>query len=226
VNETTVILENVSKTFKSGSEDLRVLRDVNLTASAGESLAVVGASGCGKSTLLNLIGGLDKVDSGMIRSCGYEVSKLSEKQLTAYRSGGVGFIFQFHYLLKDFTAVENVMLPMLMKGSGRRKAQTAAMQLLEKVQVDKRSSHYPSQLSGGERQRVALARALINSPRLILADEPTGNLDEKHKALVADLLFALTADSGKTLLLVTHAADLAARAGSTLKLSEGQLIPL
>jgi len=226
VNEATVVLDNVSKTFKSGPENLRVLNNVNMTASAGESLAVVGASGCGKSTLLNLIGGLDRADSGTIVSCGYEVSKLSEKQLTSYRSTGVGFIFQFHYLLKDFTAVENVMLPMLMKGSGQRKAREEAMQLLEKVQVDPRASHYPSQLSGGERQRVALARALINSPRLILADEPTGNLDENHKALVADLLFSLTADSGKTLILVTHAADLAARAGSTLRLSEGQLIPV
>jgi len=224
VNEPTVILDNVCKSFESGSDKLRVLRDVCLTAFPGNSLAVVGASGCGKSTLLNLIGGLDKVDSGVIRSCGFEVSELSEKQLTSYRSGGVGFIFQFHYLLKDFTAVENVMLPMLMRGAGRRKTQAAAMQLLEKVQVDNRSDHYPSQLSGGERQRVALARALINNPMLILADEPTGNLDENHKKLIADLLFSLTSESGKTLLLVTHAADLAARAGRTLKLSEGQLL--
>jgi len=226
VNEATVTLENVSKTFKSGSDNLNVLRDVNLTAYSGDSLAVVGASGCGKSTLLNLIGGLDTADSGVITACGYEVSKLSEKQLTTYRSGGVGFIFQFHYLLKDFTAVENVMLPMLMRGSGQRKARSAAMSLLDKVQVSNRSEHYPSQLSGGERQRVALARALINNPALILADEPTGNLDENHKNLVADLLFSLTADAGKTLLIVTHARDLADRAGRTLRLSEGQLIPL
>jgi lipoprotein-releasing system ATP-binding protein len=224
VNEETVYLDNVSKTFKSGTDTLEVLCNVNLKASRGESLAVVGSSGCGKSTLLNLIGGLEKADSGEIRACGYDVSGLSEKQLTEYRREGVGFIFQFHYLLKDFTALENVMLPMLMKGSDRIQAEKAAMDLLEKVQVSGRSEHFPSQLSGGERQRVALARALINDPRLILADEPTGNLDEKHKSLVADLLFSLTAESGKTLLLVTHAADLASRAGRVLKLSEGNLI--
>ena len=223
MNETTVLLDNVSKTFKSGSEDLRVLKNVSFSASPGDSLAVVGASGCGKSTLLNLIGGLDKADSGIISACGFEVSRLSEKQLTSYRTLGVGFIFQFHYLLKDFTALENVMLPMLMKGARQKIAREAAMSLLERVQVEKRSEHYPSQLSGGERQRVALARALINNPRLILADEPTGNLDEKHKALVADLLFSLTAESGKTLLLVTHAADLAERADRIMKLSDGQL---
>ena len=226
MNEITVVLDNVSKTFKSGSDDLRVLSNVSLTASRGESLAVVGTSGCGKSTLLNLIGGLDKIDSGNITACGFDVSNLSEKNLTSYRSEGVGFIFQFHYLLKDFTALENVMLPMLMKGSGQGQALSAGMELLEKVQVANRSEHFPSQLSGGERQRVALARALINDPQLILADEPTGNLDERHKALVADLLFSLTADSGKTLLLVTHAADLASRAGRTMKLTEGQLIPV
>ncbi len=225
MNETTVTLENVSKTFKSGSDNLKVLRDVNLMASSGDSLAVVGASGCGKSTLLNLIGGLDKADSGVITACGFEVSKLNEKQLTSYRTGGVGFIFQFHYLLKDFTALENVMLPLLMRGSRQQKARDASMSLLDKVQVSGRSGHYPSQLSGGERQRVALARALINNPTLILADEPTGNLDENHKKLVADLLFSLTADAGKTLVVVTHARDLADRAGRTLHLSEGQLIP-
>lgn len=224
MNEETVYLDNVSKTFKSGTDTLEVLCNVNLKAARGESLAVVGSSGCGKSTLLNLIGGLEKADSGEIRACGYEVSGLSEKQLTEYRREGVGFIFQFHYLLKDFTALENVMLPMLMKGSDRIQAEKAAMDLLEKVQVSGRSEHFPSQLSGGERQRVALARALINDPRLILADEPTGNLDEKHKSLVADLLFSLTAESGKTLLLVTHAADLASRAGRIMRLSEGNLI--
>ena len=226
MNEPTVILKQVSKTFRSGSDDLRVLRDVSLTAYGGDSIAVVGASGCGKSTLLNLIGGLDQADSGNISACGFDVSKLNENELTEYRSGGVGFVFQFHYLLKDFTALENVMLPMLMTGSGHRKAADEAMILLDKINVANRADHFPAQLSGGERQRVALARALINDPQLILADEPTGNLDEDHKALIADLLFSLTSESGKTLLLVTHAMDLASRADRILRLSEGQLIPV
>lgn len=226
MNEPNVVLKRVCKTYSSGSEKLRVLRDINLSASGGDSIAVVGASGCGKSTLLNLIGGLDRVDSGDIKACGFEVSMLSEKDLTAYRSGAVGFVFQFHYLLKDFTALENVMLPMLMAGSKQRDAADAAMSLLDEVKVTGRAGHYPAQLSGGERQRVALARALINDPQLILADEPTGNLDEDHKKMVADLLFSLTAESGKTLILVTHAMDLASRADKSLKLSEGQLIPV
>lgn len=223
MNNSTVDLKQVCKTYESGSENLKVLRDVNLTASAGDSIAVVGASGCGKSTLLNLIGGLDFADSGEISACGFDVTGLSERELTAYRSGGVGFIFQFHYLLKDFSALENVMLPMMMRGTGQKKSAKAAMQLLDQVQVGGRAGHFPAQLSGGERQRVALARALINDPQLILADEPTGNLDEEHKTMVADLLFSLTSDSGKTLILVTHALDLAARADRTMKLTEGQL---
>lgn len=226
MNEPTVLLNMVCKTYRSGSEDLRVLRDVNLSAADGESIAVVGASGCGKSTLLNLIGGLDRADSGSIMSCGYQVDRLGERALTSYRSAGVGFVFQFHYLLKDFSALENVMLPLVMRGTSRRKASIAAAGLLEQVRVADRSSHFPAQLSGGERQRVALARALINDPRLILADEPTGNLDEDHKAMVAELLFSLTSDAGKTLILVTHAGDLADRADRTLRLSEGQLIPV
>jgi len=137
---------------------------------------------------------------------------------------GVGFVFQFHYLLKDFTAAENVMLPMVMSGRSRRESLDAAMAALESVKTSDRADHYPSQLSGGERQRVALARAVINDPPLVLADEPTGNLDEDHKEMVARLLFSLTAQAGKTLLLVTHAPDLASRADRTMRLSEGRLV--
>lgn len=223
MNESTVVLNQVCKTYKSGSEQLKVLRNINLTASAGDSIAIVGASGCGKSTLLNLVGGLDVADSGDITACGYNVTELGENELTDYRSGGVGFIFQFHYLLKDFTALENVMLPMMMRGAGHRNSTERAMELLEKVKVNQRAGHFPTELSGGERQRVALARSLINNPQLILADEPTGNLDEEHKSMVSDLLFSLTSEAGKTLILVTHATDLASRADRMMKLSEGQL---
>ena len=215
----------MSKSFLSGTDHLQVLRDVDLQARTGESVAVVGSSGCGKSTLLNLIGGLETADSGRIEACGYDVSALGEKGLTRYRSLGVGFVFQFHYLLKDFTALENVMLPMVMAGRSRREAAEAAEAALDEVKVADRMSHYPSQLSGGERQRAALARALVNNPGLILADEPTGNLDEAHKELVAELLFSLTSKAGKTLILVTHAPDLASRADLMFHLSEGALVP-
>ena len=225
MNDSTVVLDGVSKSFRSGSDRLQVLKNVNLRVESGESVAVVGSSGCGKSTLLNLIGGLDTTDEGTLEACGYPVSVLSERGLTEFRSRGVGFVFQFHYLLKDFTALENVMLPMVMAGRRRSDAMNAARDGLERVRILDRSDHYPSQLSGGERQRAALARALVNDPGLILADEPTGNLDEAHKTMVADLLFSLTADAGKTLILVTHAVDLAERADRVLQLSEGTLVP-
>ena len=147
-----------------------------------------------------------------------------EKDLTEYRSRLVGFVFQFHYLLKDFTALENVMLPMVMAGTGKKAAAESAEAALERVGIAPRASHYPSQLSGGERQRAALARSLVNDPALILADEPTGNLDEEHKALTADLLFSLIADSGTSLVLVTHAPDLARRAQRRFTLRDGRLI--
>ena len=226
MSEWRVWVEDVYKTYLSGSEEIKVLRNASLQASAGESVAVVGASGCGKSTLLNLIGGLDRVDSGSIHACGYRIDRLNEKGLTAYRSKGVGFVFQFHYLLKDFTALENVMLPALMAGATNRRAKKDAGALLERVRMSDRTSHFPAQLSGGERQRVALARALINNPELVLADEPTGNLDEDHKTIVSDLLFSETAESGRVLILVSHSQELASRANRCLQLSEGQLIPI
>jgi lipoprotein-releasing system ATP-binding protein len=173
--------------------------------------------------LLNLAGALDNPDSGTIISCGYNITGLPESKLTSYRSESVGFVFQFHYLLKDFTALENVMLPVLMRGSGRKKAAELALEQLEKVNMQDRLSHYPSQLSGGERQRAALARALVNNPEIILADEPTGNLDESNKSAVSDLLFSLISESGKSLLLVTHAEDLADRASKKYRLHEGEL---
>lgn len=225
MNNPLLKIEGLNKGFDSGSDRLAVLRDISLEVGAGESVAIVGSSGCGKSTLLNLIGGLDSADTGTIDASGYQVTSLSERGLTDYRTRGVGFVFQFHYLLKDFSALENVMLPIVMAGMDRKDAAEAAMAALERVHVAARASHFPSQLSGGERQRVALARALINNPGIILADEPTGNLDEAHKSMVADLLFSLTAEAGKILIIVTHAGDLAARAGRTYRLSEGTLSP-
>ena len=218
-------IKNVEKTYTSNADVLNVLKGVNLELAAGESIAIMGASGCGKSTLLNLVGGLDKVETGEINACGHAVSSLKEKELTHYRSMVVGFVFQFHYLLKDFTVLENVILPKLVSGRSRREAISTALELLEQVGIVERKEHYPAQLSGGERQRAALARALVNDPKIILADEPTGNLDEEHKAIVADLIFDLPTRMGKSMLLVTHAADLAARANKVCLLKDGVLIP-
>lgn len=225
MNNPILSVRCLEKSYKSGSDTLNVLNNINLEVQAGESISIMGASGCGKSTLLNLIGGLDRVTAGKIDACGYPVDELSEKNLTSYRSRVIGFVFQFHYLLKDFTAQENIMLPMLMQGTSKKQAANHARQSLEQVGILDRSTHYPAQLSGGERQRVALARALINNPRLILADEPTGNLDEKHKSLVADLIFGVIRESGKSLLLVTHAEELAVRADTRYLIKEGQLLP-
>lgn len=223
MNDTILSVRGVEKSYISGSEVLRVLKDVNLEVRTGESISIMGTSGSGKSTLLNLIGGLDKADSGEIHACGYNITGMGEKEATQYRSEVVGFVFQFHYLLKDFTALENVMLPMLMQGVSRKRAETRALEFLDQAGVAERSHHYPSQLSGGERQRAALARALVNNPKLIIADEPTGNLDEEHRAMVTDLIFDLLLESGKSLLLVTHAEDLARKADRMLYLKEGLL---
>ena len=223
MNKPLLSVRGLVKSYDSGDEKLHVIRNVDLDVAAGESVAVTGASGCGKSTLLNLIGGLDRPDSGSIISGGFRVHNAAERDLTEYRSRLVGFVFQFHYLLKDFTALENVMLPMVMAGTGKKAAAVSAEAVLERVGIAPRAAHYPSQLSGGERQRAALARALVNKPALILADEPTGNLDEEHKAVTADLIFSLIADSGTSLIIVTHAPDLARRAERRFTLRDGCL---
>lgn len=221
MNELLVQVENLYKTYRSGKEDLHILRGVEFSVSRGLSLAITGESGSGKSTLLNILGGLDDATSGLIRVGNRELSKMSEKDLTAYRSSTVGFVFQFHYLLKDFTALENVMLPACVAGMRRSLAKEKARELLAEVRLEDRVSHFPSQLSGGERQRVAVARAMINNPELILADEPTGNLDPENSGLVADLLYATAETHGKTLIVVTHDNAVAARASRHLSLQAG-----
>jgi lipoprotein-releasing system ATP-binding protein len=173
---------------------------------------VNGQSGSGKSTLLNILGGLDRSDSGSVLVAGVEISGMTESGLTSFRRNRVGFIFQFHYLLKDFTALENVMLPAYMAGMKKKDALEKARSLLSDVRLEARLHHFPSQLSGGERQRVAVARAMINDPDMVLADEPTGNLDAQNSALVAELLYREAEKWGKTLIVVTHDEKVACQA--------------
>lgn len=218
-----VSVTNLEKTYASGSETLTVLHELNLEVDAGSKVAVVGESGSGKSTLLNIIGGIDKPTSGSVIAGKWDVGALSESDLAEYRSHFIGLIFQFHYLLKDFTALENVCMPALIAGKNRRKTQEIARSLLEDVGVADRMSHLPSQLSGGERQRVAVARSLINSPELILADEPTGNLDPANAEKIGGLLFSMAEKYKKTLILVTHDLRLAEQADFQRRIVEGKL---
>jgi lipoprotein-releasing system ATP-binding protein len=218
-----VTVENLVKNYISGTETLYILRGVSFSVEQGVSVAITGQSGSGKSTLLNILGGLDKTDSGSVVVAGVEIMGLSEKKLSAYRSRQVGFIFQFHYLLKDFSALENVMLPAYMFGMKKKEAFEKARALLSDVKLDERIDHFPSQLSGGERQRVAVARSLVNDPSLILADEPTGNLDPDNSGMVAELLYSTSTKWGKTLIVVTHDEKLASRAERRYTLEAGVL---
>jgi lipoprotein-releasing system ATP-binding protein len=218
-----VEVQNLYKSFRSGEEILEILKGVSLSIEVGTTTAVTGRSGSGKSTFLNILGGLDRGDSGTVLVADADITRLSETHLTAYRSRRVGFIFQFHYLLKDFTALENVMIPGYIGGAKRKDALEAARALLVDVGLQARLHHYPSQLSGGERQRVAVARAMINSPDLILADEPTGNLDGENSAQVAGILYAEAEKWGKTLIVVTHDESVARRAQVRYTLEAGIL---
>jgi lipoprotein-releasing system ATP-binding protein len=222
-NSVMVRAEGLVKNYISGNENLRILRGVGFEIPVGQSAAISGQSGSGKSTLLNIIGGLDHCDAGSVFVGAMEITALAEKGLSAYRSKKDGFIFQFHYLLKDFTALENVMLPAYIAGMKKKQAMERARELLADLMLADRVGHFPSQLSGGERQRVAVARSMVNDPDLILADEPTGNLDPDNSAVVAELLYAGAEKWGKTLLVVTHDENLAARAARGYTLANGLL---
>ncbi len=218
-----VIIENLEKKYISKSENLTVLSNLNLEIAAGSKIVIVGESGSGKSTLLNIIGGIDKATSGTVKAGTWNVSELSEAELSEYRSKYLGLIFQFHYLLKDFTALENVYMPALISGVSKKEAMERACCLLEDVGIAERKNHLPSEMSGGERQRVAVARALINNPELILADEPTGNLDPANAEKIGDLLFSMVEKYAKTLILVTHDLKLAGKGDKQYRIVEGSL---
>ena len=207
-DEYILSLKNIEKTYESSGENLTIIKDLSLDLERGKKCVIVGKSGSGKSTLLNMIGGLDAATSGTILVNGQDVSKMNEKQINEFRKKVLGLVFQFHYLLKDFTAVENIFLPAYMAGVPKKEAFERANDLLEEVGLADRKDHLPSQLSGGERQRVAVARSLVNDPELILADEPTGNLDPENAILIGDMLFRLSEKHGKTLVLVTQGGAL------------------
>ena len=223
MNKPILALKDVSKTFQSEADSIRILQNLSLIIEHPAKIAVVGESGSGKSTFLNIIGGLEQADSGEIIAGGYELHRLNEGGLTDYRRFYLGFILQFHYLLKDFTAIENVMLPALIAGMPKKEVKEKAAALLQDVKLERRLHHFPSQLSGGERQRAAVARALINDPSLILADEPTGNLDPANAHGVQELLFSIADKHHKTLIIVTHDQGIAADTDLCYRLEQGKL---
>lgn len=219
-----VHIENLEKTYTTAGENLTVLKNLSMSVSRGEKCVIVGKSGCGKSTLLNIISGLDHVTSGNVFIDGNDVTAMSENALALYRQKFLGLVFQFHYLLKDFTALENIFLPAYMAGVPKKTALRRARTLLNDVGLSDRASHLPSELSGGERQRIAVARSLVNNPELILADEPTGNLDPANAALIGDLLFSMADKYNKTLILVTHDMNIASKGSVRYFIQNGSIV--
>lgn len=219
----TMILElqHVFKNYSLEGKDIPVLKDINIQVEDGSTVAIVGPSGSGKSTLLGLCAGLDQASEGSIRLNGIELSGLSEDKLAQIRNEHVGFVFQNFQLLPTLTALENVMVPMELKGI--RNNRSVAMELLERVGLAARANHYPSQLSGGEQQRVSLARAFANKPKILFADEPTGNLDAETSQIIEEMLFELNRASGTTLIIVTHDLELAAKTQQVIPIKGGQI---
>lgn len=218
-----ILLDNVDLTLGSGPARVHVLKSVNLAVGRGESIGLVGPSGSGKSTLLMVVAGLERIDSGRVAVAGQDYSGLSEDQLARFRGKEIGFVFQAFHLMQTMTALENVAVPLEL--AGRKDAFPRAASALRQVGLGERLTHYPAQLSGGEQQRVAIARALAIEPSILIADEPTGNLDADTGRDIADLLFAAVAQRGTTLILVTHDAGLAARCDRTVRIAAGQIEP-
>jgi lipoprotein-releasing system ATP-binding protein len=218
-----ISLSGLCKSYNMGSSTVEVLRGIDLEIEAGTTTALIGASGAGKSTLLHILGALDRPSSGSVSYKGEELFRRSEQQLADFRNRSIGFVFQFHHLLPEFTALENVLLPALINRQPRKDAEQQARQLLEQVGLGHRLRHRPGELSGGEQQRVAIARALVLGPELLLADEPTGNLDMKTSEAIHELLARLQQETGITLVVVTHNERLAAGMGRVVRLVDGSI---
>lgn len=218
-----IVVKNLSKIYKN-SGDLQVLKQVNLEVNKGEMVAIVGPSGAGKSTLLHIIGTLEQADSGSVTIDGMDIKNMNAHQLAAFRNKKIGFVFQFHHLLPEFTALENVCIPGYIAKHDPSQVKARATELLSMLGLQERMHHKPSQLSGGEQQRTAVARALMNNPAVILADEPSGNLDIKNATDLHQLFIQLKKETGQTFVIVTHNSDLAAMADRTLTMKDGNFV--
>lgn len=220
--------KNINKSYKSelSNEPLVVLEDVSLEIESGSVTAIVGSSGSGKSTLLHILGGLDRPDQGDVFWGDENISSFNSDQLASFRNKHIGFVFQFHHLLPEFSALENICMPAMIGGLSLSECEHRAHQLLDRFGISDRASHRPTQLSGGEQQRVSMARALMNKPSMILADEPTGNLDDANTRVILDLLFDLRDEYGLTILLITHEKKIANRSDTVLEIKKGSLSTL
>jgi len=224
MNELLLETRNLWKVYEETGERLEILRGVNFSLRAGETVAIMGSSGAGKSTLLNLLGALDRPTQGEVLFFGKDIAKYSDRERDQYRRDNLGFIFQFHHLLPEFTAIENVMMPGRIAGKGEEECRKDAALLLEAVGLSERPNHLPAELSGGERQRVAVARALMNKPALVLADEPSGNLDEANSERLHTLFLDLNREFKQTFLIVTHDRHLASLAGRRVQMHGGIIL--
>ncbi|PIT50770.1 lipoprotein-releasing ABC transporter ATP-binding protein LolD [Snodgrassella communis] len=223
-SEYVIECEHVSKTYDDGHLQVSVLEDLHFNVRRGQSISIVGASGSGKSTLLHLLGGLDTPSGGTIRLMGQDITQLSQKAVGQLRNQYLGFVYQFHHLLPEFSALENVMMPLLIGRMSKAQAEEQAKAMLDKVGLSQRMAHRPSELSGGERQRAAIARAMVTHPACILADEPTGNLDRKNAGNVLDIMLDLQRELDTSLVVVTHDEELASRFDDVLTVKDGRLL--
>lgn len=223
MNKVVLKCDNVSKSYKDGQLNVNVLNQLRLEVLEGQSVSIIGSSGSGKSTLMHILGGLDKPTSGSVVLMGQDLSQLGQKQLGLLRNQYLGFVYQFHHLLPEFSALENVMMPLLIGKMKKAEAEQRAVEMLEKAGLKKRIQHRPSELSGGERQRAAIARALVTRPKCLLADEPTGNLDRKNAQNLLDMMLDLKSELNTSLIVVTHDDELAVRFERVMLMHDGRL---